>query len=402
MSDLADEAIRESLREAVSDVNPPDRWAEIRGESRRGRGGARLAAVAAGLLAVGLGAWVMAPGRESQVVTTDSAGSRPEVVITMAPIAPAPEFDTHWLGEEIVVDRDLNLDDLDYLRDDVLDRIEATGRTAHDVEVQVLGTMEGYLSYRYQYSTDVGSSLRWLCWHRGVGHEIEDVCRTNDLVPSSGPLGYIDGPPNPDWIEIEVTGPPVVVSLTQDNRSLWQRPVGGLVAFPADPGGNVMVITAWYPGGHWMDSGIGGPGSGVSVDQIDVELTEVGGFTVSVEVAEDLDEMVVAARHDGIDLRGDGYRSLAEQWDPVYREVCDRGGEGGSLMLCETNFYFPQLVFHARGLAVDLVTTEDGLDRPIAEDDPEYRWLVANAGRFGFSNAGDCCAEPDHWSVTGY
>lgn len=110
--------------------------------------------------------------------------------------------------------------------------------------------------------------------------------------------------------------------------------------------------------------------------------------------------MVAAARARGL-AHGDhvlqlvsGYRAPAEE-----AARCARGG-------CNT-LTRAHCSAHRTGMAVDLYLDHLPGEDPTATDDanraamartPEYRWLVANASRFGFLNY---AYEPWHWEWTG-
>jgi D-alanyl-D-alanine carboxypeptidase len=50
---------------------------------------------------------------------------------------------------------------------------------------------------------------------------------------------------------------------------------------------------------------------------------------------------------------------------------------------------------HEQGLAIDFSADGGFIE---SRSDPAFRWLAANAGRFGFANLP---SEPWHWSTTG-
>jgi hypothetical protein len=110
--------------------------------------------------------------------------------------------------------------------------------------------------------------------------------------------------------------------------------------------------------------------------------------------------LVAAARAQGLARHGEalmlvsGYRGADEE-----AERCADGGCGtASRAKCSA---------HRTGLALDLYldhlpgqdpTSTDDANRAAMARSPEYRWLVANAGRFGFVNYP---FEPWHWEWTG-
>jgi LAS superfamily LD-carboxypeptidase LdcB len=128
-----------------------------------------------------------------------------------------------------------------------------------------------------------------------------------------------------------------------------------------------------------------------------VPLREVRGIVVNAKIAEQLDGMLAAAEADGFVLGGGGYRDPAEQialrrqhCGPSDYEIYDMPSSE-----CTPPTARPGRSMHERGLAVDLTS---GGEPITSRDDPAFRWLDANAGRWGFKNLP---SEPWHWSTTG-
>jgi hypothetical protein len=98
-----------------------------------------------------------------------------------------------------------------------------------------------------------------------------------------------------------------------------------------------------------------------------------------------------AARADGVVLTGSGWRSNRRQIELRQQRcpgrVYDRSCKGNPPTAV------PGLSRHETGDAVDVNLTGAG-----GRNSPEYRWLAANAGRFGIYNLP---SEPWHWSKDG-
>lgn len=167
-----------------------------------------------------------------------------------------------------------------------------------------------------------------------------------------------------------------VVIVTPQGQVLWQLPVpDGLV--PAE--------------GQPADCGsVDGPvGSG------DVVRTR-SGIRVHPCLADALDALVTAARADGVELGGGGWRS-SEQQVALRRAHCgptDADVYEAPASACSPSTARPGTSRHERGLAIDF--TEAG--RTLTTSSAAYRWLVEHAGAHGLENLP---GEPWHWSVDG-
>lgn len=120
------------------------------------------------------------------------------------------------------------------------------------------------------------------------------------------------------------------------------------------------------------------------------------GVRVHACLAASLDALVDAARADGVDLGGWGWRSGEQQialrrahCGPTDADVYDRPASA-----CTPSTARPGRSRHERGLAVDF--TEGG--RTLTRTSPGYAWLVAHADAYGLENLP---GEPWHWSVDG-
>ena len=126
-------------------------------------------------------------------------------------------------------------------------------------------------------------------------------------------------------------------------------------------------------------------------------LATVRGITVAASMAPNLAAMLDAADAAGMSFGGGGYR------DPAGQVATRRANCGSSNYdiyekppsQCSPQTARPGTSMHERGLAIDfqyngaLITSRSNAG---------FRWLAANAGRFGLSNLPE---EPWHWSTTG-
>lgn len=127
-----------------------------------------------------------------------------------------------------------------------------------------------------------------------------------------------------------------------------------------------------------------------------VSVTSVRGIVVATSLAGNLERLLAAAASDGIQLSGSGFR------DPAGQIAVRRRNCGGSdydvyskpASQCRPPTARPGQSMHERGLAVDF--TSGG--RTLTRGSAGFRWMRANAGRFGFRNLP---SEPWHWSTNG-
>lgn len=144
-------------------------------------------------------------------------------------------------------------------------------------------------------------------------------------------------------------------------------------------------------------SGSGAPAQPSAPTTGTPDIVSVRGIKVAREIASNLDSLLAAAEADGIRLGGGGYRSRDEQialrkahcgtteYD-IYKKPSSQ---------CSPPTAPPGSSMHERGLAIDFTYNGDGIK---SHDNPGYRWLAANAARFGLKNL---ASEPWHWSVNG-
>ncbi len=133
------------------------------------------------------------------------------------------------------------------------------------------------------------------------------------------------------------------------------------------------------------------PGSG------SITLTTVGGITVNSQIASQLQSMLQAAAADGIILTGGGYRDSSQQI-ALRRSNCGTSHYAVYQMSpnsCRPPTARPGASMHERGLAIDFIANGRSIS---SRNTDGFRWLAANAGRYGFKNLP---SEPWHWSTTG-
>ncbi|MBX3287666.1 MAG: M15 family metallopeptidase, partial [Actinobacteria bacterium] len=138
----------------------------------------------------------------------------------------------------------------------------------------------------------------------------------------------------------------------------------------------------------------GGASSTPAPSDSGVALAYVQGKPVNAAVAAQVVAMINAAAADGVDLRiGNSYRSVSLQID-LRRQNCGSSYyaiyemSSGS---CRPPTAKPGQSQHQLGLAIDFANCS-------SRSTACYRWLAANASRFGYYNLP---SEAWHWSTTG-
>ena len=107
----------------------------------------------------------------------------------------------------------------------------------------------------------------------------------------------------------------------------------------------------------------------------------------------DVDALLDAARADGISLGGAGYRDPSDQ--QRLREAHCPNPESSPSSSCRPPTARPGYSQHEQGLAIDFTYNGSIIS---SRSSPAFRWLAANAGRYGLQNLP---SEPWHWSTTG-
>jgi hypothetical protein len=128
-----------------------------------------------------------------------------------------------------------------------------------------------------------------------------------------------------------------------------------------------------------------------------LDLVTVRGITVNGAIGGQVEALLAAAEADGLAFTGGGYRSAEEQVE-LRRQHCGTSYYAVYEMpssQCSPPTARPGRSLHERGLAIDFSCGGELVDTHL---DPCFRWLDANAARFGLVNLP---SEPWHWSVTG-
>jgi len=127
------------------------------------------------------------------------------------------------------------------------------------------------------------------------------------------------------------------------------------------------------------------------------EIRTVGGIQIHQSISGNLASLLSAARSDGVNLAGWGYRSSDRQVQ-LRRQNCGSSNYAVYQMSssrCRPPTARPGRSNHERGLAVDFTYNGGSIS---SRGSRGYQWLAANAARFGFYNLP---SEPWHWSVNG-
>ncbi len=123
------------------------------------------------------------------------------------------------------------------------------------------------------------------------------------------------------------------------------------------------------------------------------EIVDAGGIRVHRSIAGNVAALLGAAAADGVPLSGSGYRDSARQIE-LRRQHCGSSSYAiyqASASSCSPPTARPGSSMHERGLAIDFRNCN-------SRGSACYRWLSANASRFGLFNLP---SEPWHWSTTG-
>ncbi len=130
----------------------------------------------------------------------------------------------------------------------------------------------------------------------------------------------------------------------------------------------------------------GGGGSTFNGSLTTVSCPTGGSITVASSIADETQALLIAAP-DSIVLCGWGWRSSQRQQELWEEHHCDRG--------CSVPTARPGSSMHERGLAIDFTSGGRAIQ---SRSSSAFRWLDANAGRYGFRNLP---SEPWHWSTNG-
>jgi hypothetical protein len=141
----------------------------------------------------------------------------------------------------------------------------------------------------------------------------------------------------------------------------------------------------------------GGKGSGNGAPP-GVSIVSVRGFWVNASIASRVDALLGAASAAGVNLGGSGFRSPQIQIN-LRRQNCGTSQYAifdAPPSACSPPTARPGTSMHEVGLAIDFEWNGAAIT---SHSNPGYRWLAANASRFGFYNYPP---EPWHWSVNGH
>jgi hypothetical protein len=139
------------------------------------------------------------------------------------------------------------------------------------------------------------------------------------------------------------------------------------------------------------------PAPGVGVTPGTPDVVTVRGITVARKIASQVQALLAAAEADGVRLGGSGFRSPTRQIE-LRKQNCGTSQYDiyeKSASLCDPPTARPGTSMHEQGLALDLQHNGAKIN---SHQNPGYRWLAANAARYGMFNLP---SEPWHWSVNG-
>ena len=127
------------------------------------------------------------------------------------------------------------------------------------------------------------------------------------------------------------------------------------------------------------------------------DISTVQGIQVHTSIAAKVDEMLNAARSDGVDLSGWGYRDNLRQIE-LRQKHCGTSEYDvweKPASACRPPTARPGQSMHERGLAIDFTYRGGSIT---THSNPGFVWLNNNAHRWNFVNLP---SEPWHWSTTG-
>ena len=124
------------------------------------------------------------------------------------------------------------------------------------------------------------------------------------------------------------------------------------------------------------------------------QATQVYGVTVNKIIAYPLQRMIDDAAKAGIQLSGGGFRTIQQQIALRTINGCPDVWTAPSSS-CRIPTAIPGRSLHELGLALDLTSGRKTIND---RNSSAFKWLAANAGRYGFVNLP---SEPWHWSITG-
>ena len=150
--------------------------------------------------------------------------------------------------------------------------------------------------------------------------------------------------------------------------------------------------TAEQTTGRVATSSSGSSGSGV---------VTVGGITIAASIAPNVEALLNAARADGIELRGAGFRSPEVTAQLRRANGCPDVYESPA-SACRIPTARPGSSEHEKGLAIDFTWRGETICYPRSSGrchgNAAFDWLRANASRYGLTSLP---SEAWHWSTTG-
>jgi D-alanyl-D-alanine carboxypeptidase len=124
------------------------------------------------------------------------------------------------------------------------------------------------------------------------------------------------------------------------------------------------------------------------------DTTKVYGITVNKIIAYPFQQMIDNAAKAGVQLSGGGFRTRQQQIALRIANGCPDVYTAPASS-CKVPTAIPGRSLHELGLAVDMTSAQKTVS---SHSSPAYKWLAANAGKYGFTNLP---TEPWHWSITG-
>jgi D-alanyl-D-alanine carboxypeptidase len=124
------------------------------------------------------------------------------------------------------------------------------------------------------------------------------------------------------------------------------------------------------------------------------QATKVYGITVNKIVAYPFQRMIDDAAKAGIPLSGGGFRTKQQQIALRTANGCPNIWTAPASS-CRVPTAIPGRSLHELGLAIDMTSGRKSIND---HKSAAFKWLAANAGRYGFVNLP---SEPWHWSITG-
>lgn len=195
----------------------------------------------------------------------------------------------------------------------------------------------------------------------------------------------------------------VELSNTEESNNIYANSNGGnnnnssVPTGPVDPGQDTSNFptpagTTEVPGSPFQDYGPRG------VETVKIKVVQIDGYNLKVNasIGAQVKQLLDAAKADGINLDGGGFRSYNEQV-ALRRAHCgtsDYAIHEAPASSCNPPTAKPGNSMHEVGLAIDF--TNNG--RTLSSGSPGFNWLRENASKYGLSNLP---SEPWHWSTNG-